>query len=63
MFKKERERESQVPVSHAYNPNCSGGSDQEDSGLKPARTNTSKTLSQKKSFTKKDWWGGSRCRP
>jgi hypothetical protein len=31
----------QVPVAHACNPSYSGGSDQEDHGLKPAWANSS----------------------
>jgi hypothetical protein len=30
-----------VPVAHAWNPSYSGGSDQEDCGLKPAQGNSS----------------------
>jgi hypothetical protein len=30
-----------MPVAQAYNPSYSGGSDQEDRGLKPAWGNTS----------------------
>jgi hypothetical protein len=32
----QKELESWVPVAHAYNPSYSGGTDQEDQGLKPA---------------------------
>jgi hypothetical protein len=31
---------SRAPVAHAYNPSYSGGRDQEDLGLKPARANS-----------------------
>jgi hypothetical protein len=37
------------------NPCHSGGRNQEDCGLKPARS------CLKKPFTKKGWWSGSRC--
>jgi hypothetical protein len=30
-----------VPVAHACNPSCSGGSNQEDRSLKPAQANSS----------------------
>jgi hypothetical protein len=38
---------SQAPVAHSCNPSYSGGTDQEDCGLKPAWTNSSETLSRK----------------
>jgi hypothetical protein len=38
---------SWVPVAHTCNPSFSGGRDQEDHGLKPARQIVHKTLSQK----------------
>jgi hypothetical protein len=31
----------QEPVAHAYNPSYSGGTDQDDSGLKPAQASSS----------------------
>jgi hypothetical protein len=36
-----------VPVTHACNPSYSGGRDQEDCSLNPARKVVHKTLSQK----------------
>jgi hypothetical protein len=36
-----KQRNSWVPMAHAYNPSYSGGRDQEDHGLKPARSNNS----------------------
>jgi hypothetical protein len=47
-----------VPVAQACNPSYSGGSDQEDRGLKLAWENNSRgTISKekKKTFTKKGW--------
>jgi hypothetical protein len=41
-----------VLVAHACNPNYSGGRDQEDCGLKPARANSSKDPISKKPFIK-----------
>jgi hypothetical protein len=38
----QKELESWVPVAHAYNPSYSGGTDQEDQGLKPAQANSSR---------------------
>jgi hypothetical protein len=32
---------SQAPVAHAYNPSYSGGSHQEDHGLRPSLVNSS----------------------
>jgi hypothetical protein len=53
---------SWAPVAHPYNPSYSGGRDQEDRGLRPARTNSSRdtiskilnteTLSRKKLIQK-----------
>jgi hypothetical protein len=42
-------------VAHACNPNYSGGSDQEDNGLKPAQANSSgdPMLKKKKNHHKK----------
>jgi hypothetical protein len=54
---------SWAPVTHTYNPSYSGGRDQEDRGSKPDWANILETLSWKKSFSKKDWWSGLRCRP
>jgi hypothetical protein len=34
------EKESQEPVAHIYNSSYSGGRDQEDCSLKPARANS-----------------------
>jgi hypothetical protein len=42
-----------VSVAHTYNPSYSGGRDQEDHGLKPARTNSSRDPISKKHFTEK----------
>jgi hypothetical protein len=44
---------SLVPVAHAYNPNDSGGRDQEDRGLKPTRANSSRKPILKKTHHKK----------
>jgi hypothetical protein len=41
-----------VPVAHACNPGYSGGSDQNDCGLKPAQANSSVRPHLKKPFTK-----------
>jgi hypothetical protein len=43
------------------NSSCSGGIDQDDCDLKPARTNGSQDH-QKKSITKMEWWSSSMCR-
>jgi hypothetical protein len=55
----------QAVVAHACNLSYSGGSDQEDHGLKPAQANSSQDPISKKPTTKKEksWWSGSRCRP
>jgi hypothetical protein len=37
---KKKKRKSWVLVAHACNPSYSGGSDQEDSGSKPAQANS-----------------------
>jgi hypothetical protein len=51
----------QVQVAHARHPSYSGGRDQEDCGLKPARENSSRDPILKKTPSqKKGWWGGSR---
>jgi hypothetical protein len=50
-------------LAHTCNPSYSGGRDQEDQGLKPARANTSQDCMWKKPFTKKGWWSGSRLNP
>jgi hypothetical protein len=51
-------------VAHACNPSYTGGRDQEDHSLKPARANSSRNPISKKPFTKKKkkgwWWSGSR---
>jgi hypothetical protein len=39
-------------VAHTYNPSYSGGRDQEDSGSKPARVNSSARPYFKKPFAK-----------
>jgi hypothetical protein len=44
---------SQAPVAHAYNPNYSGGRDQ-DGGLKPAWASSLQDSSSKKPFKKRD---------
>jgi hypothetical protein len=54
---------SRVPVAHTYNPSYSGGGDQEDLGLKPARANSSWDPVSNKPITEKGWQGGSTCRP
>jgi hypothetical protein len=40
-------------MAHALNPCYSGGRDQEDHGLKPARTNSSRDPILKKTLTKR----------
>jgi hypothetical protein len=42
-----------IPVAHAYNPNYSGGRDQEDLGSKPTQANSSQDPILKNSITKK----------
>jgi hypothetical protein len=42
--KKKKKEKSRALVAPAYNPYYSGGRDQEDCGLKPAKTNSSRTL-------------------
>jgi hypothetical protein len=44
-------------------PSHTGGRDQEDQGLRPARANSLRDPILKKKITKKSWWSGSRCRP
>jgi hypothetical protein len=51
---------SQTMVAHAYNPNYSGGRDQEDCSSKSAKANSLRDPISKK---KKGWQSGSRCRP
>jgi hypothetical protein len=63
MAKLSKQYFSQALVAHAYNPSYSGGRDQENCGLKPARANSLQDPISKKLFTKKGWWSGSRCRP
>jgi hypothetical protein len=58
-----RTNQSQVLVAHACNPRYPGGSDQDICGSKPARRSILRDPILKKSFTKKGWWSGSRCRP
>jgi hypothetical protein len=43
-------------VAHASNPSYSGGRDQEEGSVKPARAKQTNKLITKK----KDWWSGSR---
>jgi hypothetical protein len=50
-------------VAHTWNPNYSGGRDQEDHGLKSAQPNRLQDPILKKPITIKDWWSDSRCRP
>jgi hypothetical protein len=50
-------------LAHACNPNYSGGRDQEDHILKPARANSSQDPISKILNPKKGWWSGSRCGP
>jgi hypothetical protein len=45
-------------VAHTCNPSYSGGRDQEDQGLKPARANSSREPTWKISNTKQGWWTG-----
>jgi hypothetical protein len=54
------EEQSQVPVAHACNPSYSGGRDQEDHGLKPAKANSLQDPIVKNPSQKKGWWSGSR---
>jgi hypothetical protein len=49
---------SWAPVAHTCNPRYSGGRDQEDHGLKPARANSSPDPILKKTHYKKGWWSG-----
>jgi hypothetical protein len=51
--KRERERQSQVLVAHAYNPSYSVGRDQEDHSLKPALVNSSRDPILKKTHHQK----------
>jgi hypothetical protein len=44
-----------APVSHAYNPSCSGGRDQEDHSSKLAWENSSQDPISKKPITKMGW--------
>jgi hypothetical protein len=44
---------SQAPVAHACNSSYSGGRDQEDRGLKPARANSLRDLISKTTHLKK----------
>jgi hypothetical protein len=43
-----------MPVAHACNPSYSGGSDQEDHGLRPVWGSSSQDP-----ISKKGWWSGS----
>jgi hypothetical protein len=54
---------SRAPAAPTCNPSYSGGRDQEDLGLKPARKNSSWDPISIKTLHKKSWWSGSRCRP
>jgi hypothetical protein len=54
---------SQAPIAHAYNPNYSGGSDQEVRGLKPAQANSSARPYLEKNLHRKGLVEGSRYRP
>jgi hypothetical protein len=47
--------QSQVQVAHTFNPNYSGGRDQEDCGSKPARANSSKDPILKIPIAKTGW--------
>jgi hypothetical protein len=42
-------------MAHAYNPSYSGGRNQEDCGLKPARANSWWNTTLKKPITEKGW--------
>jgi hypothetical protein len=44
---------SRILPAHACNPSYSGGRDQEDRSLKPARANSLRDSISKKPFTKK----------
>jgi hypothetical protein len=50
---------SQAPVAHAYNPSYSGGRDQKDRSLKPARADSWKDPISKLPNAEKGWWSGS----
>jgi hypothetical protein len=60
-----KEQYSWVLAAHTCDPSYSGGRDQEDWGLKPARGNSPQdpVSKKKKTFTKKGWWSSSRYRP
>jgi hypothetical protein len=49
--------------AHACNPSYSGGTDQEDCDLKPARANSSRDPILKNPSQKYGWWNGSRWIP
>jgi hypothetical protein len=59
-----REGGSRAPVAQACHSSYSGGRDQEVRGSKPAWKIVPKILKNKnkKNFTYKGWWSGSRCR-
>jgi hypothetical protein len=54
-----KNKNGRVPVAHTCNPSYSGGRDQEDHILKPARANSSRDPISKLLITK-CWWNGSR---
>jgi hypothetical protein len=54
---------SQALVAHTCNPSYSGGRDQKGHSSKPTPANSPQDPILKKTFTKKGWWSGSRCRP
>jgi hypothetical protein len=43
----------QLPMAHTYNPNYSGGRDQEDRNSKPAQVNSSRDPSLEKALHRK----------
>jgi hypothetical protein len=53
---KAKKARSQVPMASSY----SGGRDQEDFGLKPARGNSLRDPISKTPNTKQGWWSGLR---
>jgi hypothetical protein len=57
-------RNSKLGTSGSHlNPSYSGDREQEDHGLKLPGQIVLKTLSRKKTITKRGWWSGSRYRP
>jgi hypothetical protein len=56
-------QKSWTSVAHACNPSYSGGRDQEVHSSKPAKANSLQNPISKKTFIKKGWWSGLRCKP